>query len=578
MRLNRDTAPMRALGELKRGLIGIAGLSAGINLLTLTGSIYMMMVYDRVLPSHSLPTLVSLLLMTALAFGFLGAFDVLRARMLADVASALDRRLGARAQEAELRLALERPQMLDEASPTRDLDQIRGFIASPGPAALIDLPWILFFLLVLTLIHVWLGVVTLVGALIAGTLAWRAERVSRRHVAALGQATLRRRATGTRRTRHAELVSVLGMRGATQAQWELAHHAMLDEHAKLSDATTVLTSISRIFRMFLQAAVMSVGAILVIDGEATAGVIFASSILSARALAPVDQAIANWRGFVSLRQSWARFGRTVELAPEAGPERIQLPAPVARLQVERLTVAPPGSERVVVADASLAVAAGQLLGVIGPSGSGKSSLVRAIVGGWKPARGAVRLDGATLNQWDSEMLGRHLGYLPQSVELFPGTIAANIARFDAAASSDAVIAAARAAGAHDLILQFPQGYETPVGENGNQLSAGQRQRIGLARALYADPFLVVLDEPNSNLDTEGDAALLAAIEGVRQRGGIVLVVAHRAAILDRADLLLVMRGGAVQAFGPRVEVIERLKSATQPPRDGSLALVPGRRA
>ncbi|WP_186456881.1 type I secretion system permease/ATPase [Sphingomonas suaedae] len=559
MRVIEASALRAALGELRHGLIGVAGLSAGINLLTLTGSIYMLVVYDRVLPGRSLPTLISVFLIAAIAFAFLGAFDVLRARMLGDVAASLDRDLGVRAQEAELRLALEKPQQFEQASPVRDLDQIRGFIAGPGPAAIIDLPWIVVFIVILALVHPWLGIVTFVGGLVAAALAWTAERVGRGHVAALAQAASRRRAIGARRVRHAELISVLGMRAPTRTQWETEHQAMLHQQTQLTASSTILSGISRIFRMFLQSAVLTVGAILVIEGKATGGVIIASSILSARALAPVDQAIANWRGFVAMRESWAQLSRSIALTPEAAVDRTALPPPRATLSVERVALVPPGSDRVVVNDAALRANAGQLLGIVGPSGSGKSALVRAIVGAWRPARGTIRLDGAALDQWDSEALGRHIGYLPQSVELFAGTVAANIARFREDATSEGIVAAAQAAGSHELILQLPQGYETQVGEDGRNLSAGQRQRIGLARALFGDPFLVVLDEPNSNLDMEGDAALVEAVTAVRARGGIAVVVAHRAAILDQADLLLVMRSGGVQAFGPRAEVIDRLR-------------------
>ena len=562
-----------ALAGLRGGLGGIAVLSATINVLTLAGSIYLMLVYDRVLPGESLATLFSLFLMVGVAFAFHGLFDVMRSQMLADVAAALDRRLTPRVRAIELRLALERPEMRERASPTRDLDQLRAFIASPGVPALIDLPWVFFFLIVLSLLHWWLGLATLIGAVILGGLAWSAERVSTRHVAGLTEIATRRRMLGDRQWRHAELISVLGMRGRFSARWSRTHHEFLEAHAQLTDTSSTLSGLSKVFRMFLQSVVLTVGAVLVIDGKATGGVIFASSILSGRALAPVDQAIAHWRNFVAARQSWARLDALFAQATEASDARTELPPPQRSLAVEKLALLPPGGSRPVVAEVSFAAQAGQAVGIIGPSASGKSSLVRGIIGAWKPARGAVRLDGATIDQWDSEALGAHIGYLPQSVELFAGSVAENIARFEADASSERVIAAAAAAGVHQMILGLPEGYDTEVGEDGANMSAGQRQRIALARALYRDPFLVVLDEPNSNLDPEGEAALAHAIGAVKARGGIVLLVAHRAAILAAVELVLVMRGGTVQAFGPRDEILKQLNRPASRPRGDGLTVV-----
>lgn len=547
-----------ALAKLRGGLAGIALLSAMLNILTLAGSIYLMLVYDRVLPGQSVPTLFSLFVMVGLAYVFHGAFDIMRAQMLADVAASLDRRLTGRVQYLESRLALERPEVREKISPTRDLDQLRSFIASPGVPALIDLPWILFFLIVLALVHWTLGLVTLIGALVLAALAFVAERVSRRHVDSVTEASARRRSLGERQWRHAEIISALGMRARLARQWESAHHRLLDEQGRMTDNTALLSGISRVFRMFLQSVVLTVGALLVIDGKATGGVIFASSILSGRALAPVDMALAHWRGFVMARQSWGRLNAMLAQPSLEPADRTALPPPAQALVIDKLALAPPGTNRPTLLDVSMIARAGEAIGIVGPSASGKSSLVRGIVGAWKPARGHIRLDGASIDQWDSEALGRHIGYLPQSVELFAGSVAENIARFEPDAPSDAVIAAASAAGVHQLILQLPDGYDMHVGEDGANLSAGQRQRIALARALYRDPFLIVLDEPNSNLDPEGEAALAQAIIGVKKRGGIVLLVAHRPQILAIVEHVLVLRGGTAQAFGPRDEILAKL--------------------
>ena len=567
----RDSEIRAALAKLRGGFGAIVALSAFINLLTITGSLYLMLVYDRVLPAQSLPTLFSVFAMVLIAYAFYGVFDALRSRMLADVATSLDRSLSGRVQAIEARIALERPEAKEQVSPVRDLDVLRAFIASAGPPALIDLPWILLFLIVLTAVHYWLGLVTLVGMIGLTVLTLVAERVSSRHVGAVVQAGAKRRLLADRQWRHAEIVTALGMRDRLMLQWRRVHHDYLEQQAVLTDTASMLAGISKVARMVLQSAVLTVGAILVIDGKATAGIIFASSILSGRALAPVDSAIANWKNFVGARQAWARLDTLFGQVPSPVGERTELPRPTRTLAVDGLSLTPPGSQITTVAAISFQAQAGQVVGIVGPSASGKSSLVRGVLGVWKAAKGHVRLDGAAIQQWDSETLGRYVGYVPQSVELFAGTIAENIARFEVGASSELVIAAAKAAGVHDLIVQLPGGYDLQIGEDGQHLSAGQRQRIALARALYRDPFLVVLDEPNSNLDPEGEAALARAVAGVKARGGIVLLVAHRREILSVVDLLLVMRGGTAQAFGPRDEVMARFVSQSQQPTDADPA-------
>jgi ATP-binding cassette subfamily C protein len=332
-----------------------------------------------------------------------------------------------------------------------------------------------------------------------------------------------------------------------------------------------LGSLSKILRLLLQSAILAVGAWLVIHQESTAGIIIAGSILGGRALAPVDLAIANWRGFVAARQSWQRLSRLLgNLPPRSEPMALQ--PPEKSLLVQNAAVTPPGEQKVVCQDVNFSLAGGKALGVIGPTASGKSSLARMLVGVWTPVRGSVRLDGASLDQWAPEALGRHIGYLPQDVELFPGNVAQNIARFEDPPNAEAVLAAAQAAGVHDLIVNLPDGYETHVGDNNSGLSAGQAQRIALARALYRDPFLVVLDEPNSNLDAEGDEALTQAIIGVRDRGGVAIVVAHRPSAIAGVDYILVMGKGRQQQFGPKEEVLNRIMPAGAAPR--ALKVVP----
>jgi ATP-binding cassette, subfamily C, type I secretion system permease/ATPase len=347
------------------------------------------------------------------------------------------------------------------------------------------------------------------------------------------------------------------MTGWISSRWQALNRQFLSGHADSSDLAAELSATGRSFRMMLQSGVLAVGAYLVINQQASAGVIIASSILSARALAPVDLAISHWRGFVSARQARERLNKLLVLLP-AYRAPTPLPRPQHNLSVDGISASPPDVQRAVVHELTFALKAGSGLGVIGPSASGKSSLARVLVGLWTPARGTIRLDGATLDQWIPDELGRHIGYLPQDVELIEGTVAENISRFDPGASADAIIGAAKAAGVHELVLGLPLGYDTPIGEQGSALSAGQQQRVALARALYRDPFLVVLDEPNSNLDAEGDEALTQAILGARARGAIVVVVAHRPSALSGVDHVLALNGGRQQAFGPKDEVLAKV--------------------
>ena len=563
--LGATSGELRAvLVRYRASIATVALLSAALNVLLLGGSIYMMLVYDSVLPSHSLPTLFGLLAMIVVVFLFQGVFDTLRSRILSNVATDLDSDLAPRVQaaigEATLRgggAAVNGPALL------RDLDQVRAFLAGPGPSALIDLPWIGFFLAILFLLHVWLGVTALVGAIILIALTVIADRRMGAPTVLLTRVSAVRQKAVDQLYRHIETLSVLGMRGRMTTRWLSAHRNFSATGDRLARSTAILGNTSKVFRMFLQSAILTVGALLVIDGKASGGVIFASSILSGRALAPVDTAIANYRGFLSAKLGWRRVEELLARAGRLRAPAIVMPRPHARLTVEDVAVAPPGSQRLAVGHANFAVEAGDTLGIIGMSAAGKTSLGRALVGAWRPTRGAVRLDGATLDQWSEEERGLFIGYLPQTIELLEGSIADNISRFDGRGDSEAVIACARMAGVHDMIVALPGGYDSPVGEEGAYLSAGQRQRVALARALYRDPFLVVLDEPNSNLDSAGEAALEQAIVSVRDRGGIAIVITHRASALARMNKLCVMRDGRMEAFGPREEILR--KGAPPPP-------------
>jgi ATP-binding cassette subfamily C protein len=420
-----------------------------------------------------------------------------------------------------------------------------------------DLPWMPFYIGICFIFHPLIGLTALIGAIVLVTVTLFTEMKTRAPMkGAMGFATVRNGLAETSRRNSGALIS-MGMLGRMTKRWHDSNNRYLDGQQRVSDVAGGLGATSKVLRMMLQSAVLGVGAYLVINQLATAGIIIAGSILAARALAPVDLAIANWKGFVAARQGGTRLAELLKLMPEQA-EPMALNAPSKTLKVEGASVAAPGTQKIVAQDITISLERGNGLGIIGPSASGKSSVARMLVGIWQPARGKIRLDGAALDQWSTEKLGAHIGYLPQDVELLAGTVAQNIGRFEPEADSVAVIAAAKMAGVHELIINLSEGYETQIGEQGTSLSAGQAQRIALARALYRDPFLVVLDEPNSNLDSEGDEALTKAILAVRARGGIVVVVAHRPSAIAGVDFLMVMKQGRQQAFGPKDAIMSKL--------------------
>src|ERR1700733_13066220 len=494
-----------ALRTCRNAFIGVGIMSCAINVLYLTGSIFMLEVYDRVLPSRSVPTLMGLAILAGGMYLAQGILDLIRGRILGRIGTALDEILNRRVFDAMVALPLIMGARNEGLQPLRDLDAVRSFLSGMGPGAFFDLPWLPFYLAICFAFHVMIGLTALVGAVILVGLTLVTEFMSRAPAReATGLAARRNDLAATSR-RNAEVLVAMGMSGRLTRRWSEANQNYLAGNQRASDVTGGLGAIAKVMRMTLQSAVLAVGAYLVIHQEAPAGIIIAGSSRSARALAPVDLAIAHWKGFMAARQSWHRLNRLLESLPaRAVPTLLQSPS--SRLAVEAVSIAPPGEQRILVQDVTFELVAGNGLGVIGPSGSGKSSLIRALVGVWQPARGKVRIDGAALDQWSSDVLGRYIGYLPQDVELFAGSVAQNICRFDPEATSDSIIAAAKEAGVHEMIIKMREGYDTQVGEQGTALSAGQAQRVALARALYGNPFLIVLDEPNSNLDTEGDEA------------------------------------------------------------------------
>ncbi len=539
----------------------------------LTGSLFMLEVYDRVLPSRSVPTLVALLILTAGLYAAQGFIEAIRSRILVRIGDSLDEAMSMRVYDAIVRLPLKIGAKGDGSQPIRDLDAVRGFLSGAGPSAFFDLPWLPVYLGICFLFHTYIGLTALAGAIILVLLTILTEVQTRSPTRSATQFAVARNALLEASRRNAEAITAMGMVGRIARRWGDLNRNYVASTGQASDVVGGLGAASKVLRLLLQSSILAVGAWLVIHQESTPGIIIAGSILGARALAPVDLAIANWRGFIGARQSWQRLSRLLgHLPPRTEPMPLQPPAKT--LVVQNAAVCPPGEQKIVCQDVNFTLASGKALGVIGPTASGKSSLARMLVGIWAPARGTVRLDGATFDQWSQEALGRHLGYLPQDVELFPGNVAQNIARFEDPPNPEAVLAAAQAAGVHDLIVNLPDGYETKVGDHGSALSAGQAQRIALARALYRDPFLVVLDEPNSNLDAEGDEALTRAILGVRARGAIVIVVAHRPSAIAGVDYILVMAKGRQQQFGPKDEVLNRVTQPQSAPQR-ALKVVPG---
>jgi PrtD family type I secretion system ABC transporter len=531
-----------------------------INLLALTSSLYMLQLYDRVIPAHSVPTLVGISVIMLLLFALYGLLDIVRARIMSRIGVAIDRHLRERVFSIVLLLPIRALNRGDGLQPIRDLDQIRGFLSGAGPVALFDLPWMPLYLTLVFLLHPWLGILAVGGATTLFGLTLLTEFRGRGPSRAAATSGVARQQLGEAGRRNAEVVRALGMAERFNQRWTGVNEKHLADQLMAADAVALYGNISKVLRLLLQSAVLGLGAYLVIAGQTSGGVMIAASILVSRALAPIEIAIANWRGFLAARQSAERLGKLLASMP-VRTDSMRLPPPRERLNVEALWVAAPGLQRPILQNVTFALKQGDGLGVIGPSASGKSTLARALVGAWVPQRGTIRLDGAALDQWAPDLLGPHIGYLPQDIELFDGSVAQNIARFDPEAKSEAIIAAANAADVHEMILRLPDGYETNIGEAGAALSAGQRQRIALARALYGDPFLVVLDEPNSNLDADGDAALSRAIASVRQRGGVAVVIAHRPSALAGLGLVLVMGGGQVQAFGPRDEVLRKVTQA-----------------
>ena len=536
----------------------VAAFSFVINFLYLTPSIYMLQVYDRVVTSRSELTLVFLSLLAVGLYAIMAALEFIRSQVLIRVGNAIDAVLSKRVFTATFESNLRAGQS-NPAQALADLNNVRQFVTGNGLFAFMDAPWIPIYLVVIFMLHPILGWFAVGGTLLLVMLTYVTEKLSRGPLEEANRHAILASNFANSNLRNAEVIEAMGMLRPLLNRWYHHQANMLQHQTIASQRAATVSAITRMVRLVIQSGSLGLGALLVIQGSATPGVMIAASILTGRALAPVELLIGTWKGFSSARSAYDRLLKLLEARPQR-PESMSLPAPRGLMTLENVYGTPPGSRVSVVKGVNLTIMPGEVVGVIGPSAAGKSSLARLMVGIWSPQIGNVRLDNADVAQWNRDELGPMIGYMPQDVELFNGTVAENIARFGTV-DSDKVVQAARLAGVHEMILHFPNGYDTPIGEGGSTLSGGQRQRIGIARALYGLPAFIVLDEPNSNLDDVGEADLVATVQALKKAGKTVVVITHRMSILQAVDKLLLMREGAVQLYGERDQVLQTLAAA-----------------
>jgi ATP-binding cassette subfamily C protein len=535
----------------------VAFFSMFVNVLMLTGPLYMLNLYDRVLGSRAVETLVALSLIVVFLYGMMGLLDLVRGRIMARVGARFQARLDRRVFSATLPASgMPRVDKL-ASSGSRDLESVQRLLTAPALMSLFDLPFTPLFLFVIFAFHPWMGILATVGGAILITFAILNQTSSRKPLQDLNAATQQAEVMGSQIRGESDLVHALGMRDAAFSRWQEARARALHASVGSADTGGGWSAAIRTFRLFLQSAMLGVGAYLVLQGDMTAGAMIAGSILLGRALSPIETIVTQWALFQRAREGWENLATLLSEVPVES-RRTALPKPKAHLEVEQVTVFPPGESTASLRMVSFQVLPGQAVGVVGNSGAGKSTLARAITGLWPPAAGKIRLGGAALNQYDPDVLGQHIGYLPQRVTLFDGTIKENIARLSATPDDAAVVKAAQRAGAHEMILRLPEGYDTRVTSSGGRLSGGQIQRIGLARAMYGDPVLIVLDEPNSNLDNDGSNALNAAIRAMKDEERCILIMAHRPAAIQECDLVLMIDNGMRRAFGPKDEVLREI--------------------
>ncbi|MEM8627917.1 MAG: type I secretion system permease/ATPase, partial [Pseudomonadota bacterium] len=564
------------LGHSKLLFVWLAVFSFFINVLMLTGPIYMLQIYDRVLSSQSVPTLIALTVLVGVLYAGFWLLEVVRGGLLQRVGARFERHVVQPVFEAAVTFGLrDQGRLADQ--PLRDARSVRQFITSPALTAIYDAPFSPLFLAAIFLMHAWLGWLALGGAAILICLAIANEVATRRAFRETGEATLQAQAALSAIVRNVEVVEAMGMRRPLQARWQTANAQADGASLRAGDRNGTFSSTIKAFRLFLQSAMLGLGAYLAVGQEITPGVMIAASIILGRALAPIEQGVGQWRGFIGARDAWGRLNALLTETKQP-VQRMPLPPITGALEVKNLYVTAPGGRKPLVHNVSFRLAPGETLGIIGPSASGKSTLARALVGVWVPGSGAVRLDGAEIHKCNRDDLGPQIGYLPQEVELFAGTVQENIGRFALDIDNLEVVRAAQEAGCHTLILNLPEGYETNIGPGGSNLSAGQRQRVALARALYGKPRFVVLDEPNANLDAEGDAALADALTSAKKSGATVVIVSHRPNVIRHVDKLLMMQNGAMRAFGPPDEVTKQVLQTPQKQTGGGATGGSGGRA
>lgn len=545
-----------ALKACKSSFISVGVFSFFVNALMLVPTFYMIQISGRVVPSSSSSTLIMLTLILTVLMITLGALEWVRSRMMVRISNRLDVLLSRDVYRASFKRALTSGGMDATAQSLNDLTSLRQFMTGPGLFAFFDAPWFPIYTAVMFLFHPWFGWMTVGCGVVLVVLAFLNHRFTTQALADANQQSVKSNVATTKNLRNAEVIESMGMLETLMNRWAVRQRRILLLQSNASDKGGAVTSISKTFRMWSQSIMLALGAYLVIIHEINPGLLMAGSILLGRALAPIDQMIGSWKGFVAAKVQYARLNEVLDKL-NAEPERMALPAPQGHIQVENLVVAPPGAKAPVIRNISFVAPAGSIVGIVGPSAAGKSTLVRALMGIWPPQHGVVRLDGADISTWDKHELGPYVGYLPQDIELFEGTISDNIARFEKV-DAEKVVLAAQIAGVHEMILMLPDGYDTIIGSDGVNLSGGQRQRVGLARALYGSPKLIVLDEPNSNLDEVGERALGVALQKVKETGATVFIVSHRPNILSRLDHILVMSAGTISMYGPRDKVIAEL--------------------
>jgi len=555
-----------ALGQCKSGFYSVGFLSFFINLLLLVPALYMLQIYDRALGSRSIETLLMLTLIVVFLFIALALLQMARSAILVRLGNRLDANMNTKLFASMFKQSVNEPGR-QSSQPIQDMTSLRQFLTGQGLFAFFDGPWLPIFIAVLFAFHLWFGIFAIVAAVVLIVLAWVNEKMTKAPLGSANTKSIQSTRYADSCLRNAEVVEAMGMETSLRHKWLEKHIGFLKDQAEASDRAAVLSNLSKTLRMMFQSLILGLGAYLAIEQEITPGMLIAGSILLGRALAPLDLMIGSWKGFSSARQAYQRLNQLFEQYP-TGNEGMPLPPPEGALSVEALVMVPPGAATPALRGVGFSLEKGDMLAVVGPSAAGKSSLARAVLGVWPLHNGIVRLDGADIHQWDKAQLGPYVGYLPQDIELFEGSVSENICRFGEV-DPEAVVAAARLAGVHELILRLPNGYDTHITATGGALSGGQRQRVGLARAVYGNPRLVVLDEPNSNLDDQGEQGLVDALEALRANGVTVILISHRKPILRLVNKMLVLSDGQVAGFGNRDDVMRGLQ-------DGRISVGKGR--